>query len=68
MHREKRNSYRILVGTPDENTPLGRPRHRWEDNIKMDIREIRWVERVAYTGRRGIHIGFRWESQMKTHH
>jgi hypothetical protein len=39
---EKRNAYRILVGMPEEQRPLGRPRHRWDDNIKMDIREIRW--------------------------
>jgi hypothetical protein len=34
---EKRGAYRILVGRPDERRPLGRPRHRWEDNIKMDL-------------------------------
>jgi hypothetical protein len=39
---EKRNAYRILVGKPKEKTPLGRPRRRWEDNIKMDLREIGW--------------------------
>jgi hypothetical protein len=32
---DKRNAYRILVGKPEEKTPLGRPRRRWEDNIKM---------------------------------
>jgi hypothetical protein len=32
----KRNAYRILVGNPDGTRPLGRPRHRWVDNIKMD--------------------------------
>jgi hypothetical protein len=37
---EKRNAYRILVGNPEGKTPLGRPRRRWVDNIKMDIREI----------------------------
>jgi hypothetical protein len=35
-----RGVYRVLVGRPEGNRPLGRPRHRWEDNIKMDIREI----------------------------
>jgi hypothetical protein len=40
---EKRNAYRILVGKPGRKRPLGRPRHRWEDNIKMDLREILWV-------------------------
>jgi hypothetical protein len=37
-HREKRNAYRVLVGKPEGKGPLGRPRHRWEDNIKMDLR------------------------------
>jgi hypothetical protein len=36
----KRNAYRTLVGKPQRKRPLGRPRHRWEDNIKMDLREI----------------------------
>jgi hypothetical protein len=39
---EKRNAYRILVGEPEKKRPLGRPRRRWEDNIKMDLREIEW--------------------------
>jgi hypothetical protein len=33
---------KILVGKPEGKRPLGRPRHRWEDNIKMDLREIEW--------------------------
>jgi hypothetical protein len=33
----KRTSYRILVGKPEGKRPLGRPRHRWVDNIKMDL-------------------------------
>jgi hypothetical protein len=37
---EKRNAYRILVGKPEGMKPLGRQRHRWVDNIKMDLREI----------------------------
>jgi hypothetical protein len=37
---EKRNAYRILVGKPEGKRPLGRPRRRWEDNIRMDLREI----------------------------
>ena len=32
--------YGILVGKPEEKRPLGRPRHRWEDNIKMDLQEV----------------------------
>jgi hypothetical protein len=39
---EKRNAYRILLGKPEGKRPLGRPRRRWMDNIKMDLREIRW--------------------------
>jgi hypothetical protein len=37
---EKRNVYRLLVGKPEGTRPLGRPRHRWIDNIKMDLLEI----------------------------
>jgi hypothetical protein len=37
---EVRGAYKILVGRPEGKRPLGRPRHRWEDNIKMDLREI----------------------------
>jgi hypothetical protein len=37
---EKRNAYRILVGKPERRRPLGRPRRRWVDHIKMDLREI----------------------------
>jgi hypothetical protein len=39
---EKRNAYRILVGKPEGKRPLGRPRRRWDDNIRMDLREIGW--------------------------
>jgi hypothetical protein len=39
---EKRNVNRIFVGKPEGKRPLGRPRLRWMDNIKMDIREIGW--------------------------
>ena len=35
-----RNAYRVLVGKPESKRPLGRPRRRWEDNIKMDLREV----------------------------
>ena len=37
---KSRNAYRVLVGKPEEKRPLGRPRRRWEDNIKMDFREV----------------------------
>jgi hypothetical protein len=35
-----RGVYRVLVGRPEGMRPLGRPRRRWEDNIKMDLREL----------------------------
>jgi hypothetical protein len=38
---EKRNVYRLLVGKPEGKRPLGRPRRRWIDNIKMNLLEIR---------------------------
>jgi hypothetical protein len=38
----KRNVYRTSVGNPEGKRPLGRPRRRWVDNIKMDLREIGW--------------------------
>ena len=38
--RERRGVYRVLVGKPEGKRPLGRPRCRWEDNIKMDIQEV----------------------------
>jgi hypothetical protein len=47
---EVRGAYNILVGRPEGRRPLGRPRHRWENNIKMDLRE---------TGL-GMWIGFTW--------
>ena len=37
---ESRNAYRVLVGKPEGKRPLGRPRHRWQDNIKMDLKEV----------------------------
>jgi hypothetical protein len=40
---EGRGVYRVLVGRPEGKRPLGRPRHRWEDNIKPDLREI-WID------------------------
>jgi hypothetical protein len=47
--REGRGVYRVLVGRPECKRPLGRPRRRWEGNIKMDLREIRndganWIQ------------------------
>jgi hypothetical protein len=39
---EKRNAYRILLGKPEGKRPLGRPRHRWVDNIKMELMD--WID------------------------
>jgi hypothetical protein len=39
---KKMGAYRILVGKPKGRQPLGRPRHRWEDDIKMDLLEVGW--------------------------
>ena len=46
---EMGGAYRVLVGKPEGKRPLGRPRHRWEDNIKMDLHEVGcggmdWIE------------------------
>jgi len=46
---ERRGVYRVLVGKPERKRPLGRPRRRWEDNIKMDLQEVGcgvkdWIE------------------------
>jgi hypothetical protein len=40
MQEEGRGVYRILIRRPEEKRPLGRPRSKWENNIKMDLREI----------------------------
>jgi hypothetical protein len=47
---EERKVYRVLVGEPKGKRPLGRPRRRWQDGIKMDLREIGW----------GVWSGFTW--------
>jgi len=52
--RQGRGVYRVLVGKPERKRPLGRPRRRWEDNIKMDLQE---VERVVGTGWSWLRIG-----------
>jgi hypothetical protein len=51
---EDRGVHRVLVGKPEEKRPLGRPRHRWEDNIKMDFQD---VEGVVGTGWSWLRIG-----------
>jgi hypothetical protein len=49
---EKRNAYRILLVKPEEKRPLGRPRRRWVDNIKMDLRD-----RMGWSGLDGYGSG-----------
>jgi hypothetical protein len=41
---EERNVYRVLMGKPDGKRPLGRPRRRWEHGIRMDLREVDYVD------------------------
>jgi hypothetical protein len=41
---EKRKAYRLLVGKPEGRRPLGRPRRRWLDNIRMDLVEVGWSD------------------------
>jgi hypothetical protein len=55
---EGRNVYRVLVGKPKGKRPLVRPRRRWEDWIKMDLREIGWGEGVCVCV--CVERGFTW--------
>ena len=41
--RERRGAYRVLVGKSEERRPFGKPKLRWENNIKTDVREVEWV-------------------------
>jgi len=52
---ERRGVYRVLVGKPEGKRQLGRPSHRWEDNIKMDLQEVGC--RVAWSGLIWLKIG-----------
>ena len=50
---ERRGVYRVLVGKPEGKKALGRPMHRWEDNIKMDLQEVGcgcmdWIDLAQY--------------------
>jgi len=53
---ERRDIYRVLVGKPEGKKPLGRPRHRWKDTIKMDLQEVEfgcmeWIDLAQDRGR-----------------
>jgi hypothetical protein len=50
------NAYRIFVEKPERNRPLGRPRRRWVENIKMDLREIGW-DGMVWVGSIWLRIG-----------
>jgi hypothetical protein len=60
---EKRNVYRLLVGKPEGKRPLGRPRRRWVDNIKVDLIEIGLsvVDRIGLAQDR-----YRWRALVNT--
>jgi hypothetical protein len=47
---EVRNAFKVLVGKPEGNRPLGRPRRRWKDNFMLDLRDVGF----------GVWIGFIW--------
>jgi len=58
---ERRGLYRVLVGKPKGKRPFGRPRHRWEDNIKMDLQEVGcggmdWIELAPDRDRWWAHV------------
>ena len=57
---EGRGVHRVLVGKPEGKRPLGRPRRRWEDNIKMDLQEVKGVVGTGWSwlriGRGGGHL------------
>jgi hypothetical protein len=46
---KRRNAYRILVGKAERKTPLGRPRRRWEGNVRMVLRQTRWEVVAVFT-------------------
>jgi hypothetical protein len=62
-HGEERNAFRILVGEAEGKVPLERPRRRWEDNIKIDLRKIGWdyMDRIDRAQDRG-----QWRALVNT--
>ena len=54
MYGERRDVYRVLVGKPEGKRPLGKPRCRWEDNIKVDMQEVGCC---AWTGMMWLMLG-----------
>jgi hypothetical protein len=58
---EKRYAYRIFVGKPERKRPLGGSRHRWADNIKINLREIEWddvdwIDMAQDRNQRRVHV------------
>jgi hypothetical protein len=58
---ERRGVYRVLLGKPEGKRPLGRPMHRWADNIKMDLQEVgcggmEWIELAQNRDRWRAHV------------
>ena len=47
---EMKGADRVLVGMPEGRRPLGRPRRRWEDNIKVDLQEVDWGNELDWSG------------------
>jgi hypothetical protein len=56
---EKRNAYRLLMGKSEGKRPLGRPRRRWVDNIRMDLGEVGWGD-VDWIGHGVMWTGLVW--------
>jgi hypothetical protein len=54
---KQRGACRVLVGQPEGKRPLGRPRHRWEVNIKMDLEEVGFGGQGGWTGLFCLRIG-----------
>jgi hypothetical protein len=55
---EMRNEQKILVGKPEGNMSFGKTRRRWEDNIRMDLREIEWEGVDGFISLRRVTIGW----------
>ena len=63
---QSRNAYRVLVGKPEGKRPLGRPRRRWEDNIKMDLREVE-RQQIQMTFAKRLNAEYIWGMHVIIH-
>jgi hypothetical protein len=50
VRAEGKGVYRVLVGKPERKRPLGRPRRRWEDYMKINLREVGWTAWTVLSG------------------